>query len=175
MKKTQLLLIGLIVPFFFTSCLTSEFLESSSFSAKEKVKDLYVIVVGDKTTNQCLEYYKSYTIDSLKAKSINVDGEYFCCRDKDTDMNQTISQLANKNRTSSNILTIVITKVVVGYGTTSSRELQLDLFDVANKKKVWSGKVRVDMSWFISDQNYRDVALKINKVTIQELTKKGII
>jgi len=70
---------------------------------------------------------------------------------------------------------VAITKEVIGYGTTSSREVGLSLFNTQNRKTDWSGQAKVNFDWFISDGNYRNVAQKINDLIIKELKKKAII
>ena len=74
-----------------------------------------------------------------------------------------------------NILIIVVSKTIIGHGTSSTRELQLDLFDDTTKKKTWDGKLSDTFSWFVSDDNYRKVATKFTMATLKELRSKSIL
>ena len=68
-----------------------------------------------------------------------------------------------------------MTKVVTGYGATSSRELQLVLFDLEKQEVTWKGKLSADFSWFVSDQNYQTVAHKMTNSTLAALKYQEII
>ena len=173
MNKAYLLLFP--VCFLLTGCLTAKFNKSGDYTGTEKPKSLYVIVAGDEQTEACLNYYKEDMIDSINHHHITATGEYECCVNEKTNLNDYMNNLLTKAQDHPYILTAVITKVIIGYGTSSSRTLQLNLFDIQQRKSVWSGKLTTDFSWFINDQNYRNVAQKISATTIKELKLKGII
>jgi len=159
-----------------SGCITANFDNSTEFKENKKVSRVYVIVVGDKQSEDCLNYYKNFLIDSLKTNNIQVDGMYECCVNNKTDLNEYMHNLlSNKDFTSDHILTAVIKEVVVGHGTSSSRRLQLNLFDTTQKTSLWSGELFIMFSWFINDQHYRDVANKLNETTLTELRNKKII
>jgi len=155
--------------------LSSKFTQSGDYQANTKVSGLHLAVVGDKDTKEAMDYLGQFLTDSLTKKNIKTTKKYHCCRDKDTDLNSLIPKMLPTDYKPDHILTVVISKVIVGYGTTSSREVQLDLFNTSFQKRIWTGKVTVNMSWFVSDQDYRNVAGSLTKTIMTELKKKKIV
>lgn len=153
----------------------AKFLTKNNYSGAGKLKNLYVIVVSDENTKDCMRYYQNFLTDSLKSYNVATEGTYHCCVDKKTNLNDVIYPLLPKNSTYEYALVVVVTKTVVGYGATSTRELQLDLIGQNEKEKLWSGKLSINFDWFISDENYRVVAKKMNTATVKELKAKEII
>ncbi len=90
-------------------------------------------------------------------------------------MNSLFPELMPTDYRPTHVLSLVISKVVLGYGTTSSRDIQLDLFNTSMRKRTWTGTVKVDMSWFRSDQDHRNVAQNLTKTIMAELRKKRIL
>jgi hypothetical protein len=86
-----------------------------------------------------------------------------------------MDSLARGNLDFQTLLAVVMTKVVTGYGATSSRELQLVLFDLEKQEVTWKGKLSADFSWFVSDQNYQTVAHKMTNSTLAALKYQEII
>ncbi len=172
MNNTKLLIALLVL----TGCgPVAKFKNSTNYNEQVKPRNVYVFVVGDKDTKNCLNYYEGFLLDSLKSNHVDTDGTYYCCRDKNTKIGDVIRENLPKDNNYTHILTVVITKTVVGYGNTSSRELELNLFNTADQKKIWKGSLTVSMSWFISDDNYREVARKLNNSTIKEFKNQGIL
>jgi hypothetical protein len=171
--NTPKLLIPLLL---LTSCgPVSKFKNSTSYTEQLKPRNIFVIVVADKDTKNCLNYYQGFLIDSLKRNHVETNGTYYCCRDKNTKISDVIRENLPMDNNFTHILAVVITKTIVGYGNTSSRELELDLFSTADQKKIWKGSLAVSMSWFISEDNYREVARKLNETTIKEFKNQGIL
>ncbi|MCI1187229.1 hypothetical protein MON38_07330 [Hymenobacter sp. DH14] len=174
-KVYSFILLG-ILAFGLNSCvLNSKFSQSSNYQEAQKVSDLHLVVIGDKDTKEAMNYVSQFLADSLIKNKINTSKAYNCCRDKDTDMNAFILNMLPTDHKPDNVLTVAVSKVVVGYGTTSSREFQLDLFNTASQSHTWNGRVLVNMSWFVSDQNYRDFAKTLTKAIMIELRKKRIV
>ena len=173
----KIFLIGItLLTFSLSSCvLNSEFTHSGDYQKNTELSDLHLIVVGDKNTTDAMNYLGEFLTDSLLKSNIKTTKLYHCCRDKDTDMNSLIPKLLPNDYKPNSILTVVISKVVVGAGTESSREVQLDLFDAGLQKRTWTGRVKVNMSWFVSDKNYRDVARTLTSSIMEELKKKKIL
>jgi hypothetical protein len=90
-------------------------------------------------------------------------------------MKALMDSLARENPNFQNTLAVVMTKVVTGYGAASSRELQLELYDVEKKEVTWKGKLSADFSWFVNDQNYQTVAHKMTNSTLATLKYQEII
>jgi hypothetical protein len=165
-----------LLTFGLSSCvLNSKFTQSGDYQANTKISDLHLVVVGDKETKEAMDYLSQFLTDSLTKNNVKTTKIYHCCRDKDTDLNSLITKMVPTDYKPDYILTVVISKVIVGYGTTSSREIQLDLFNASFQKRTWTGKVTVNMSWFISDQDYRNVAGSLTKAIMRELKKKKIL
>ena len=154
---------------------SAKFLTKTEYRGTEKLKSVFVIVVSDKNTKDCMRYYQTFLVDSLKSYNINAEGAFYCCRDKNSDVNAIINSLLPTNKNFQNILTVVITKTIVGRGASSTRELQLDLFGVGGSERLWDGKLSTTFDWFISDENYIAVANKVTKTTLKELKEKGML
>jgi hypothetical protein len=90
-------------------------------------------------------------------------------------MKELIDSLAPGNSDFQNILGIVMTKVVTGYGATSERELQILLYDVGKHQATWKGKLSANFSWFVSDANYQTVAHKMTISTLDALKYQEIV
>lgn len=155
--------------------LNSKFSRSEDYQENTKVSDLHLIVIGDKETKEAMSYLNQFLKDSLIKNNIKTTETYYCCRDKDTNMNSLIPKLLPPNYKPEHILAAGISKVTVGYGTTSSRDIQLDLVNTTSQKRTWAGKVTVNMSWFRSDRDYRNVARSLTKTIMKELKKKKIV
>lgn len=154
---------------------TGRFLQSSDYQKSDEIKKIWLTVVGSEHTTQCFNYLQRYLTDTLSRHGFAVDGSYYCCRDKSTDMSSVFKELVPDTLSDDHILTVVITKDVIGYGATSSRELVVTLYSVNDRKMEWNGKVTVSFDWFISDDNYRNVATKISAIIMKELMSKGIV
>jgi len=169
-------IIVLLLAFCLSGCrLHSKFSKSDSFSESEKVSDLYVIVVGDKDTKAAMNYLNDFLTDSLKKSNISVGKVFYCCRDEKTDLNTLIPTLLPNNKRPNHVLTIVITRVVVGYGAISKREMQLDLFNTTSQKRTWTGNLELEVAWFRSDIHFKKAAVELTQSIIAELKKKGIV
>jgi hypothetical protein len=151
------------------------FLQSSEYNKMDDLNKVYLAVVGSEKTNQCFRYLMNYLDDSLSQRGLIIERNFYCCRNEDTDMKQVMSELIPSDVSADHILAVVITRDVVGYGATSSRQLVVNLYNTKYRELNWSGKVNINFEWFISDKNYEDVAKKINQLIIDELTKKGIL
>lgn len=154
---------------------SAEFLTKTAYTGKQKLKNVFVVVVSDKDTKDCMQYYENFLIDSLKKSDIDAEGTFYCCRNKNSDMVDIINSSLPSTKYYENILIIVVSKTIIGHGTSSTRELQLDLFDDTTKKKTWDGKLSDTFSWFVSDDNYRKVATKFTMATLKELRSKSIL
>jgi hypothetical protein len=152
-----------------------KFVLSADYQNAEPLGRVFVPVIGSKETNRCFDYLEDYLKDSLTGHGLSIESKFYCCRDKHTDIGQLVSEMMPTNLHADHILTVAVTKDVVGYGTTSSRELVIVLFDTKDMKMTWQGKMKIDFDWFVSDENYRTVAKKINDLIISELIKKAII
>jgi hypothetical protein len=173
-KINLIIIYSLIIPFI--SCGPSgKVLSSEAYQGKGKVGDVYLAVIGGEETKQCFDYLENFLKDSLIARGLASESKYYCCRDKNTDVNAVLHEMVPSDLNRDHLLSVVIAKEVVGYGASSSREVLITLFNLRQNKMEWSGNVRVDFSWFISDKNYQQVAAKINKLILEELTKKEII
>ncbi|PIB35916.1 hypothetical protein BFP72_11190 [Reichenbachiella sp. 5M10] len=158
-----------------TSCgPRAHFKSSSSYQPTNNIEELYLIVVGDEKTKAAYGYLTDNLKDSLSSY-VSVDSKYHCCRDENTDMNVLFSSLRPSSPETDHVLTVVTTKVIVGYGTTSSRELGVALFDIRSQKMVWQGTISASFEWFISDENYRAVAKTLANKIMKELHEKNII
>lgn len=176
MKLQTALIIYCLLAIAFSGCSPrGKFLRSSEYQKAQPVEKIYVTVIASKDTKACFDYLEDFLKDSLIKHGLSVDSKYYCCRDKKTDVKQVINDMIPPGTDADHILTVMITKDVVGYGTTSSREVAIDLLDTKTSIISWSGKLSVDFEWFISDEDYRNVASKINKLIINELVKKEII
>lgn len=159
-----------------TGCtLNSKFSQSGNYLEARAVSNLHLVVVGDKDTGEAMRYVGQFLADSLAKRNIKTSNAYHCCRDQNTDMNALIPGLLPTDHRPDNVLTVAVSKVVVGYGATSSRECQLDLFNTASHAHTWNGTVAVNMSWFVSDQDYRNFATTLVKTIMIELRKKKIV
>lgn len=174
-KKYLLLVISLFACGLSSCILDSKFSQSADYQEKEKLSDIHLVVVGDKDTKEAMSYLSEFLADSLIKNNIKMTKIYHCCRDKDTDMSSLLPGLLPNDHIPDHVLAVVISKVTVGYGTTSSREVQLDLFNTSLQKRTWTGKVTVNMSWFTSDQDYQNVAGSLTKAIMIELKKKKIV
>ena len=140
-----------------------------------KLDNVFVVVVSDEDTKACLDYYKAFLIDSLNSSLVKTEGAYFCCRNASTDMQAVMQSLVPKESSYKAVLTIVSSRTTIGHGTSSSRQLEVGLFDLEKSVTTWKGTLSVNFSWFISDANYRGVAQDLTKATLKELRKKSII
>jgi hypothetical protein len=175
MKLQLFALLFLIVNLSGCAYQSAKFITKTDYRGTEKLKSVFVIMASDKNTQDCMRYYQSFLIDSLKSYNINAEGTFYCCLDKKSDINAIMNSLLAKNKNFQNILTIVLTKTVVGHGASSSRELQIDLFQMGGQGRLWNGKLSTTFDWFISDENYRAVANKVTQTTLMELKEKGIL
>lgn len=139
------------------------------------IKSVFVVVVTDAATRDCMNYYQNFFVDSLKSYGLNAAGTFYCCRDKKTDIKALMDSLAPAASGYQTILGIVMAKVVTGYGASSQRGLELQLFDFGKQEVTWKGKLRADFSWFISDENYRSVAHKMVNSTLDALKYQEIV
>jgi hypothetical protein len=154
---------------------TAKVTTDKDYADSVAIKSVFVIVVTDAATKDCMNYYQHYLVDSLKSYGINAQGTFFCCRDKKTDIQAIMDSIAPGTGSYQNILGIVMSKVVTGYGTSSERELQLMLFNEEKHMVTWKGKLSANFSWFISDANYQAVAHKMTKTTLESLRYQQII
>ena len=176
MTKKYSFILFVLLAFGLNSCvLNSKFSQSSNYLDAQKVSDLHLVVIGDKDTKEAMNYVSQFLADSLIKNKIKTSKVYSCCRDKDTDMNAFISNMLPTDHKPDNVLTVAVSKVIIGYGTTSSREFQLDMFNTTSQSHTWNGRVSVNMSWFVSDQNYKDFAKALTKTIMIELRKKKIV
>lgn len=173
MKRT---LPFIAVLFLLFSCgVQTKFEKSTTYADTQSPSSLFILVVGDADNSKCLDYYKQYLTDTLKAKNIKADGygDYRVTK-KNKDLSF-VNDLIEAHKDQPYILTAVITKTVVGYGASSSRTLKLALINTEERKVTWSGELIADFSWFVSDADYRNVARKLSLQTITELQSKGIV
>lgn len=175
MKLRLFVSLVLIVALSGCTAQNARFITQTDYTGTGKLKNVYVIVVSDNNTKDCLHYYQTFLVDTLKSYNIDADGIFWCCRPDYTNMNSVLNDLLPKNKDYQNLLTVVITKTVTGAGTTSSRELQLDLLGNHGQEKLWKGYLETRFDWFISDANYRTVAKNMLKATLKELKEKGIL
>jgi hypothetical protein len=139
------------------------------------IKSVHVIVVSDKETSACMSYYQRFFVDSLNRDGVKAEGSFYCCIDRKTDIKALMDSLGRGNLDFQTLLAVVMTKVVTGYGATSSRELQLVLYDVEKQEVTWKGKLAADFSWFVNDENYQTVAHKMTNSTLATLKYQEII
>ena len=159
-----------------TSCtLKSKFSKSDDYQGSSRLSELHLVVVGDESTKKAMSYVNDFLTDSLAKKNIKLTKTYHCCRDKETDMSLLFPKLLPTDYRPEHVLAVVIAKTVVGYGATSSREIDIHLFNTSLQKRTWGGRVEVHMSWFVSDDDYRKVAKSLTKTIMAELKKKGIV
>ena len=160
--------------FFLSSCGPTVRISTTRLEAREKMNPVHVIVMGDYETDNAMNYVKQLLTDSLKNNSIEVTSTYTCCRNKATDVNKRIEALL-PDPAPRYVLAAVITKVVIGYGTTSSRELVIDLWDSENKKSIWHAKLHIDVAWFRSEKSYHKFAKKVNDEIVAEMKRRKIV
>ncbi len=141
----------------------------------EGLDRVFVIVISDNDTESALKYYKQFLVDSLQHNNIAAEAVFKCCVDKKSDLKEEVVALLPDAAKHRKVLSVVINKAIIGYGTTSTRELQLNLLEFDKKEMSWSGKLTCSFDWFISDANYRAVANKMVKATLKELRKQHII
>jgi hypothetical protein len=158
-----------------SGCITTKFNSSNLYTEGDKVAKVHVIVFGNAETNTCMDYYRSYIVNGLRSHNIEANGFYQCCVNIDFNINDHANAILKEYRAYDNVLVAVVTKTVVGYGTTSSRTIQLKLVNLPQNKVTWSGTIATDFQFFISNQNYKKVAEKLSETTLAELTAKGII
>jgi hypothetical protein len=153
----------------------TKFEKSTTYTDTQSPSSLFLIVVGDADNAKCLDYYKQYLTDTLKAKKIKADGfsDYRVTK-KNTDLTF-VNDLIEAHKDRPYILTAVVTKSIVGYGASSSRTLKLALINTDDRKVTWSGQLTANFSWYISDADYRNVARQLCLQTITELQSKGIV
>jgi hypothetical protein len=157
-----------------SSCGPSVSISTTRLAVREKMNPVHVVVMGDYETDNAMNYVKQLLSDSLKKNFIDVTSTYTCCRNKATDVNKRIEELL-PDPVPRYILAAVITKVVIGYGTGSSRELVIDLWDSQSKKSVWYAKLHIDVAWFKSEKNYNKFGKKVNDEIIAEMKRRKII
>ena len=157
-----------------SACTHVHFMSSSLYQKKNDINNIYLIVIGDEKTRSAYNYVTENLEDSLKSY-VNIEAKYHCCRDGRTDMKELLSSLNPSSEYTDHVLTVVTTKVVIGYGTDSSRELEIYLFDSSIQKMVWYGEVLASMDFFVSDDHYRALAGKLSSKIMEELHLKGII
>jgi hypothetical protein len=161
---------------FFWACgPTAKVTSQKEYKDSIAIKSVHVIVVSDKETSACMSYYQRFFVDSLNKDGVRAEGTFYCCRERKTDMKALMDSLARVNPDFQNLLAIVMTKVVNGYGATSSRELELELYDVEKQEITWKGKLSADFSWFVNDENYQTVAHKMTNSTLVALKYQEII
>jgi hypothetical protein len=154
---------------------TAKLTTQKEYKDSVAIKSVHVIVVSDQETSACMSYYQRFFVDSLNKDGVKAEGTFFCCRNKKTDIKAVLDSLARENLNFQTLLAVVMTKVVTGYGATSSRELQLVLYDVEKQEVTWKGKLSADFSWFTNDQNYQAVAHKMTNSTLATLKYQEII
>jgi hypothetical protein len=161
---------------FFWACgPTAKVTSQKEYKDSIAIKSVHVIVVSDIETSACMGYYQRFFVDSLNKAGVRAEGTFYCCREKKTDMKALMDSLARGNPDFQNLLAVVMTKVVTGYGATSSRELELVLYDVEKQEVTWKGKLSADFSWFVNDANYQTVAHKMTNSTLATLKYQEII
>jgi hypothetical protein len=164
------------ISYFFSACgPTAKITSTKEYKDSVAIKSVHVIVVSDQETSACMSYYQRFFVDSLNKDGVRAEGTFYCCRDRKTDMKALMDSLARENPNFQNTLAVVMTRVVTGYGATSSRELQLVLYDVEKQEVTWKGKLSADFSWFVNDQNYQTVAHKMTNSTLATLKYQEII
>jgi hypothetical protein len=161
---------------FFCACgPTAKVTTQKEYKDSVAIKSVHVIVVSDKETSACMSYYQRFFVDSLNRDGVKAEGTFYCCRDRKTDIKALLDSLGRGNLDFQTLLAVVMTKVVTGYGATSSRELQLVLYDVEKQEVTWKGKLSADFSWFVNDENYQTVAHKMTNSTLATLKYQEII
>jgi hypothetical protein len=154
----------------------TKFTKSDSYTGPTKVSKVFVIVRGDDETKKCLGYYKDFLVDAFRQNGGDADGYYACCNIVMTSQDDTLIQNALKEKNYDYILNASIAETIVGRGDISSyRSLHVSLVSNPEKKRLWSGYLETNFSWFISDQHYRNVAASLSKATLSELQKKGFL
>ena len=139
MKRPYLLFFPLLLSL--SGCLTAKFNSSGEYQEK-KLSNLYVIVVGNKETKACMGYYKDDLVLALDTSHLTATGDYECCIDEKTPINDYMNGLLRNVGEHKYILTAVLMETVIEYGASSSRTLQLDLINMEEGKSVWTGKLR---------------------------------
>ena len=140
------------------------------------IKSVHVIVVSDAQTQACMAYYQRYFVDSLKRYGVAAEGSFYCCVERKTNLKTLVDSLGQEYMANSqNLLAVVMTKTVTGYGTGSSRELQLLLYNTEKQEVTWRGKLAADFNWFVSDENYQKVAHAMTNSTLKTMKYETII
>src|SRR5690349_11345662 len=98
MKLKFFIWLSLIVALSGCAYQSAKFLTKTEYRGTEKLKSVFVIVVSDKNTNDCMRYYQNFLVDSLKSYNMNAEGAFYCCRDKNSDMNAIINSLLPTNK-----------------------------------------------------------------------------
>ena len=157
----------------------ARFNPTQQYTGGIKLEKIYLIVVGDEPTKQCLDYYREFLSDSLAVRHVGVTSTYDCCVDAHTNMGERLNGLLSNLSTAANqypyVLSAVITRASIGHGTTSGRTMQLNLFDMHTGHSVWGGKLSQDFNSFVTDAQYQKVARKFVDKTIKELGVRGLI
>jgi hypothetical protein len=142
MKNTTPAALACLAFIIFWACgPTAKVTSTKEYKDSIAIKSVHVIVVSDQETSACMNYYQRFFVDSLNRDGVKAEGTFYCCRDRKTDIKAMMDSLARGNLDFQTLLAIVMTKVVTGYGATSSRELQLVLYDVGGgRPAVWYSK-----------------------------------
>ena len=176
MKNTTRAALSCLAFIIFRACgPTAKVTSTKEYKDSIAIKSVHVIVISDQETSACMSYYQRFFVDSLNKDGVRAEGTFYCCRDRKTDIKALMDSLVRGNLDNQTVLAVVMTKVVTGYGATSSRELQLVLFDVEKQEVTWKGKLSADFSWFVSDENYQTVAHKMTNSTLKTLKYQEII
>lgn len=167
--------LGILACILFAACTTSKVTSQREYKDSVLIKSVHVIVISDKSTRDCMNYYQNFFVDSLKGYGVSATGTFYCCREQKTDVIKLLDSLSSANQDAQNFLAVIMSHVVTGYGTSSARELQLVLLNTEKHDVTWKGKLSADFSFFVSDENYRTVAHKMTTATLNELKYEQII
>jgi hypothetical protein len=64
---------------FFSACgPTAKVTSDKDYSDSVTIKSVFVIVVSDAGTRDCMNYYQNFFVDSLKSYGIKAAGTFYC-------------------------------------------------------------------------------------------------
>ena len=179
MQKRSLRIAIFILGCFFTYACSPipRTLKSSTYTELDAIEQLHLLVVGSKETSDSFRYLKQYMSDSL-SNNFTVTSAYTCCIGPKISVSEVLQQAGQAGappQATTHVLLIVPKKHIVGYGTSSTIEYRMGLFNLRKNEMEWEYEMALTFSWFIDDAHYRNVALASSTNMMREMRRKGVV
>lgn len=170
--RLAILLFGLLV---MNACAPLQrTIKSSNYTNLDAIEHLHVVVVGSIDTNASFGYLKHYMKDSL-SQYFTLTSAYGCCIGPKVSSAEVFKREGTPPPGTTHVLIIAPQKYIEGIGTSSLIEYRMNLFNLKRKEIEWEYEMALTFSWFVSDKNYRKVALASAKNMMREMRQKEIV